>query len=303
MKIADVIKYEGDNSAFIWKHPREDFNCKTKLIVNKSQEAVFFTNGQALDLFDTGHYTLNTQNTPEIGSVLGRSIGDTTPFHCELYFVNKTVQMRIGWETDSRVHYVDPQTGIPLELGAIGSMDIQVADSRKLLMKLEYAMTSISLGGTATGISCEAENDYFTKLIQNLFGAVVLTSVKTMLPSTIKSLGINILEVNEHLSKIAQELHSRITPAFEEYGITISHFYLTTVVLPENDPNFKRIREMHIKLRLKNCEVGDVIRFGLYPHEKKQVKESIEWLVLAKENDKILVISKYALDCKQYDTG
>ncbi len=27
-QIADIIKYEGDNSTFIWKHPSEDFNTK-----------------------------------------------------------------------------------------------------------------------------------------------------------------------------------------------------------------------------------------------------------------------------------
>ena len=31
MKIVDVIKYEGDNSTFVWKHPCEDFNSLTKL--------------------------------------------------------------------------------------------------------------------------------------------------------------------------------------------------------------------------------------------------------------------------------
>lgn len=25
-KIADIIKYEGDDSTFVWKHPCEDFN-------------------------------------------------------------------------------------------------------------------------------------------------------------------------------------------------------------------------------------------------------------------------------------
>ena len=25
-QIADIIKYEGDNNTFIWKHPNEDFN-------------------------------------------------------------------------------------------------------------------------------------------------------------------------------------------------------------------------------------------------------------------------------------
>ena len=27
MKIAELIKYEGDNSTFIWKHPSEDFRA------------------------------------------------------------------------------------------------------------------------------------------------------------------------------------------------------------------------------------------------------------------------------------
>ena len=49
--IASVIKYEGDNSTFIWKHPCEDFNTSSQLIVHESQEAILFLNGQALDLF------------------------------------------------------------------------------------------------------------------------------------------------------------------------------------------------------------------------------------------------------------
>ena len=60
-QIAEIIKYEGDNSTFIWKHLCEDFNTTTQLIVHESQEAIFFMNGQALDLFDPGRHTLETQ--------------------------------------------------------------------------------------------------------------------------------------------------------------------------------------------------------------------------------------------------
>ena len=88
--IAEIIKYEGDNSTFIWKHPCEDFNSLTQLIVHESQEAIFFMNGQALDLFGAGRYTLETQNIPMIGKVLNRATGDKSPFHCEVYFINKT---------------------------------------------------------------------------------------------------------------------------------------------------------------------------------------------------------------------
>jgi hypothetical protein len=41
MPIADVIKYEGDNAALVWKHPAEDFNTTSQFIVHESQEAIF----------------------------------------------------------------------------------------------------------------------------------------------------------------------------------------------------------------------------------------------------------------------
>lgn len=60
-KIADIIKYEGDNSTFVWKHPCEDFNTTTQWIVHESQEAILFLNGQALDLFGPGRHTGNAK--------------------------------------------------------------------------------------------------------------------------------------------------------------------------------------------------------------------------------------------------
>ena len=39
--IISVIKYEGPNDVFVWKHSIEDFNLGTQLIVHESQEAIF----------------------------------------------------------------------------------------------------------------------------------------------------------------------------------------------------------------------------------------------------------------------
>lgn len=51
-QIADIIKYEGDNGTFVWKHPCEDFNSLTQLIVHESQEAVFFIHRYREELLD-----------------------------------------------------------------------------------------------------------------------------------------------------------------------------------------------------------------------------------------------------------
>ncbi len=161
-QIADVIKYEGDNSTFVWKHPCEDFNSLTQLIVHESQEALFFMNGEALDLFGPGRYTLETQNIPKLGKFLNRATGDTTPFHCEVYFINKTEQMSVKWGTDSKVEYAEPTYGFPISIGASGEMSLRAEDSRKLLLKLV---------GT--------ENYLGQQQLVGFFRAFLMTSVKT----------------------------------------------------------------------------------------------------------------------------
>ena len=55
--------------------------------------------------------------------------------------------------------------------------------------------------------------------------------------------------------------------------------------------------------KLAKARVGDYVTFGSYEQDNKtrNGKEDIEWLVLAKENNRILVISRYVLDCQPYN--
>ncbi len=235
-KIADIIKYEGDNSTFIWKHPCEDFNTGTQLIVHESQEAIFLLNGEALDLFGPGRHTLETQNIPKLGKYINKLTDGETPFHCEVYFINKTVQMGIKWGTDSKVRFVDAAFGIPLEIGACGEMNLTVCNARKLLVKLV---------GTMNGIAWEEQGKNFTKSLQSSFRPLISTAVKAHLSAAIKAGGIDLFEIDQHLETLSDILRHSISPGFEEYGLTIPQFYITNVVLPENDPNFKRMKDLH----------------------------------------------------------
>ena len=251
-QIAEIIKYEGDNSTFIWKHPCEDFNSLTQLIVHESQEAIFFMNGQALDLFGPGRHTLETQNVPKLGKFLKRATGGDSPFHCEVYFINKTVQMAIKWGTDSKIRFIEPSLGIPLELGACGELNLEVSDSRKLLLKLVGTMNGIAWGDSGAG---------FTKSVQNCFRPLVSTAVKTHLPATIKAQNMNVLEIDENLELLSEVLSRSIAPGFEEYGLSIPQFYITNIALPENDPNFRRLRELHtVSLQTKMIQAEALVQ-------------------------------------------
>ncbi len=229
-QIAEVIKYEGDNSTFIWKHPCEDFNSLTQLIVHESQEAIFFMNGQALDLFGAGRYTLETENIPEIGKLLKRATGDKTPFHAEVYFINKTEQMSIKWGTDSKVQYVEPAYGFPISIGASGEMSLRPEDSRKLLLKLV---------GT--------EDFLGQQQLVSLFRAFLMTRVKTYIAQVMKACSINIFEIDERLTEFSEELKKRLMPDFLDYGISLERFFVTNIVKPDGDRQYERFKELHFR--------------------------------------------------------
>ena len=233
--LASIIKYEGDNETLVWKHPIEDFNMGSQLIVHESQEAIFFRDGQALDLFGPGRYTLETQQLPILEKLYDLPTNPEGTFHSEVYFINKTVQMSIKWGTPDKVRFIDPLTSAPLEIGASGELNLQVQDARKLLVKLV---------GTQRGIAW-GDQEGFTKSVQGSFRPLIVNTVKTSLPAIIKAQQIDLLEIDERVDEISAALHEKLLPGFEEYGLTIPQFYVTHVVLPEDDPNFKRIRELH----------------------------------------------------------
>ena len=134
--LASIIKYEGDGETLVWKHPIEDFNLGSQLIVHESQEAVFFRDGQALDSFGPGRYTLETQQLPMLEKLYKLPTDTEGTFHSEVYFVNLATQMGVKWGTDSKVRLFDPASGLHVELGASGEFNIRVSNARKLLLRV-----------------------------------------------------------------------------------------------------------------------------------------------------------------------
>lgn len=229
-QIAEIIKYEGDNSTFVWKHPSEDFNTTSQLIVHESQEAIFFANGQALDLFGAGRYTLETQNIPLLRKLINIPTRGQTPFHCEVYFINKTEQMAIRWGTDSKVQYVEPTYKFPISIGASGEMALSVEDSRALLLRL---------------VGTEAYLD--RQSLVSYFRAVLMTRVKTYIAQTMRQNAINIFEIDEQLEAFSREIHAKLADDFLEYGVKLNRFYVTTIVKPDGDPQYERFKELHFR--------------------------------------------------------
>ena len=220
MELYKVIKYEGDNDTIIWKYDEEDFNLGSQLIVHESQEAIFFMNGKALDSFEkAGKYTLDTENLPIISKMMNLATNGETQFHCEVYFVNKVEHLGMKWGTDSKIQFLEPKYKFPLSIGANGELAITINNGRKLLMKLV---------GTEDYLSREQLISYFKSFL--------LIHLKPYLSKYIKDNKVNIFEIDESLEVISNDVKRMLDVDFDEYGVDLKKFFITSIVKPEGDP-------------------------------------------------------------------
>lgn len=236
---ASLIKYEGDNTTFVWKHPIEDFNCGSQLIVHESQEALFFRDGRALDTFGAGRYTLATSNLPLLENLYKLPTNADETFHSEIYFVNLATQMGIKWGTDSKVRLLDPDSNMYIEIGACGLFNLRVCDSRKLIIKL--------VGTTAEfGQDDMLGKDGFgTDFIKGKFKALVMNKVKANLARIITTSKISIITIDQYIDLISERMKDVINEQLEQYGLTMPEFYITNVILPEDDPAFNKLKSQY----------------------------------------------------------
>ena len=243
MEIISVIKYEGSNEVFAYKHPKEDITIGSQLIVHESQEALFFRDGKALDLFTAGRHTLTTYNIPLLRDLMKLGTGGENVFHAEVYFINMTTQMGILWGTDSKVRLFDPASGLHVEIGASGSFNLKVTDSRKLILKIvgttDGLLQSDIVGGEGVGYGTSK------------FRSLVINKVKAILARVIKEENLNILEIDAYLDVLSERLRKEINEEFFEYGLFMPEFYVTTIMTPDDDPNFQRLKQQFADKTLK----------------------------------------------------
>ena len=237
-----VIKYEGSNEVLAHKHEKEDFTIGSQLIVHESQEALFFRDGMIFDQFTAGRHTLVTNNIPKVRDYMKLGTGGINVFHCEVYFINMITQMGIRWGTDSKVRLFDPASGLHVEIGASGNYNMRVTDARKLILKLV---------GTTDGLIQSDITGEGKSYGTGMFKALIINKVKANLARIIKEENLNILEIDAYLDVLSSKLMVDINEALDEYGLTMPEFYVTSIVTPDDDPNFVRLKQQFADKTLK----------------------------------------------------
>ncbi|MGD8457735.1 MAG: SPFH domain-containing protein [Anaerolineales bacterium] len=164
-RIFDVIEYPNEmREELVHRFPEEgsgDFRIGSQLIVRESQTAVFFRDGNALDVFEAGRHTLTTANIPKVVDFISKAFGDRTPFTAEAYFVSMREFLDRKWGTPQPIPMQTPGIGLGwLLLQGFGTFSYEVADPQQFVTQV--------VGTQGTYRTGDIENDLKSRLLRSL---------------------------------------------------------------------------------------------------------------------------------------
>ena len=218
MAISEVIEFQGSPDLLVWKHPQEDFNTTSQLIVDPTHEALLVMNGNAADLFGEGRHTLTTSNIPFLRKIIEIPTGGKTAFPCKVYFINKVHQMDMLWGTKDAIPLEDPLYDIFLHVMIHGSVSYSIVDSRKFLLKL-------------SGL-----RDSFTpEMLVQKFRGIIAKHVKDCISKIMINGKLSYFMISANLMEISDVLQEKLSEIFDEYGIAIEFFNVETISVPKAD--------------------------------------------------------------------
>ena len=114
------------------------------------------------------------------------------------------------------------------------------------------------------------------------------------------------MEAEKALLK-ARENVASLEEIVSEEGYTIDYLYSEAIdLLSEDERIYWGVLQKGphmLKLVDRAGCLEDRIFFGHYPFHQNGKTESIEWVVLERRGNRILVTSKYGIDCRQYNFG
>jgi membrane protease subunit (stomatin/prohibitin family) len=250
-----MIVDDGRQDLLAWKCSEEDFEFGAQLVVHESQQAVFFRDGQALQVLGPGMHTLETGNLPFLRQFTKIRFGRY--FHCEVYFINHSIQMSVPWGTKERVNTmleVEDGKALPLSIGTNGTMNLQ-ADPEQVQKLLTYLL--------GTGRSLSQED------IQAQFNSMLNTFIKSYLGQVLQEKHYNAFSLDQHLQDISDALKIKIAPEFEKYGLILREFYVTTFALPEDNHAFQQARLLYEQRYAQHGQLDLEMELGIKQAEQE----------------------------------
>jgi excisionase family DNA binding protein len=201
-----------------------DYRIGSQVIVREAQAAVFFRDGNALDVFRAGRHTITTANIPLLISLIGKAFNDRTPFPAEVYFVSMKEFANEKWGTPQPIIVRNPGMGLGVALlQGFGTYSFQVKDPQQFVTQI------VGTQGT-----------YHTTDIEERLRTILLSKLQDVLGET--TAANSVVELIGLTEEVGAAVRAKAQDDFEAIGIQLKSFYIGN--LKPSSKSAQELRDM-----------------------------------------------------------
>lgn len=212
-RVFDVIEYPNEmKDELVHRFPESgpgDFRIGSQVIVRETQAAVFFRDGNALDVFGPGRHTITTLNIPLLIEQIGKTFfNERTPFPAEVYFVSMRDFIDRKWGTPQPIIVRNPNMGLGVALlQGFGTYGFQVKDPQQFVTQI-----------------VGAQGKYLLSDIEDRLRSILLSKLSDILGETTAKHSVpELIGLTEELSA---GVRAKGQDDFAALGLTLKAFYI-----------------------------------------------------------------------------
>jgi membrane protease subunit (stomatin/prohibitin family) len=214
MALEVIEHHDPSGEEIVYRFPQEgsaEIKMGAQLVVQQAQEAVFFRDGKALDVFGPGRHTLTTQNIPLLVKLMAKPFDGKSPFRVAVVFVNKRTYLDQKWGTREPVVFRDSELGM-VRLRAFGNYAYRIADSQLFV-------------NTVVG----SQGLFETDRLKDFYRDVIVSRLNDLLGETLKT----IFDLPRYYDELATAAKARLSEDFTKYGVDLTDFYVNSITPPD----------------------------------------------------------------------
>ncbi len=257
-----TVESKSSSDYLIWKYPNREIEVGSQVIVNESEEALLFENGQLIEILDAGRHVIESGNIPGMDGIIRRSIGDNSPIKIDIWFVSKVVSTDYKWGVQIQVKDNTHQLIVPV--GSYGSILLRIEDPASFVLQVV---------GKKKQMSKDELKDFLMPSIER--------SLKEYIAEKIKEGTLDVFNIETILGEASNDAKDSLEILFTRFGLKVIEFFIQGIEVIGDNPEYKKIKESladAASLRIRAKAASDTK--GFYQEEK-----ALNALNKAAEND------------------
>ena len=245
-----TVESKSSSDYLIWKYPNREIEVGSQVIVNESEEALLFENGQLIEILDAGRHVIESGNIPGMDGIIRRSIGNNSPIKIDIWFVSKVVSTDYKWGVQLQVKDNTHQLIVPV--GSYGSILLRIEDPASFVLQVV---------GKKKQMSKDELKDFLIPSIER--------SLKEYIAEKIKEGTLDVFNIETILGEASNDTKDSLEVLFERFGLKVIEFFIQGIEVIGDNPEYKKIKESladAASLRIRAKAASDTK--GFYQEEK-----------------------------------